>query len=72
VFRTGAVVAALAWYAPAEVLEVWAVDHGAYGMGQVVSGHTLKHPAVATGAYCLFRMLGRRRPVPAPCLTGAG
>ncbi len=34
-----------------------------YGMGHVVSGHTLKHLAAALGACWLFRMIRYRRPV---------
>ena len=62
--RAGAVFQALAWYVLAKVLEIGVVDHGIYGIGQVVSGHTLKHLAAAMGAYCLYHMVRYRRPVP--------
>jgi hypothetical protein len=64
--RWGDVLVALAWYLLAKVLETGPVDHGIYGMGRVVSGHTLKHLAAGLGAYWLFRMVKYRRPI----LTG--
>ena len=63
--RAGDVFVALGWYILAKVLEVGFVDHGVYRLGQVVSGHTLKHLAAALGAYWLFRMVQYRRPVAA-------
>ena len=61
---SGDVIVALAWYFLAKVLEAGPVDHGVYGMGHVVSGHTLKHLATALGAYWLYRMIRFRRPLP--------
>jgi hypothetical protein len=61
--RSGVVFIALAWYLLAKVLETGPVDHRIYSLGQVVSGHTLKHLSAATGAYCLFRMIRERRPI---------
>src|SRR5262249_49916016 len=61
--RSGDVMVALAWYVLAKVLETGPVDQGIFGMGHVVSGHTLKHLAAALGAYWLFRMMRYRRPV---------
>ena len=60
--HTGNVIAAVAWYLLAKVLETEPVDHSIYAVGQVVSGHTLKHLAAGMGAYCLFRMVRDRRP----------
>ncbi len=61
--RTTDIVIALGWYFLAKVLERGFMDHGIYGAGQWVSGHTLKHLAAAAGAYWLFRMVCRRRGV---------
>jgi hypothetical protein len=61
--RSGAVFVALGWYLLAKVLEVSHVDHGIYGAGQLVSGHTLKHLSAALGAYWLYRMVRDRRPI---------
>jgi hypothetical protein len=57
------VIVALGWYLLAKVLEAGPVDHGLYQMGQVVSGHTLKHLAAALGACWLFLMIKCRRPL---------
>jgi hypothetical protein len=62
--RSGDVLVALGWYLGAKVLEVGMVDHGVYGMGQVVSGHTLKHVAAALGGGWLYLMIRCRRPLP--------
>ena len=62
--RAGDVFVALGWYLLAKGLEVGVVDHGLYAAGQLVSGHTLKHLAAASGAYWLFLMARDRRPVP--------
>ena len=51
----------VAFYALAKVLE--ALDKPIFSLGQMVSGHTLKHLAAATAAYWILRMLQRRRPV---------
>jgi hypothetical protein len=61
--RSADVIIALAWYLVAKILETGPVDHGIYGLGRVVSGHTLKHLAAALGAYWLFLMVKYRRPV---------
>ena len=61
--RAGDVLVALVWYLLAKGLEVGFVDHGLYAAGQLVSGHTLKHLAAASGAYWLFLMVRYRRPV---------
>ncbi len=62
--RTGDVFVALGWYILAKVVERGVLDHGIYGAGQWVSGHTLKHLAAAAGAYWLYRMVRYRRQVP--------
>jgi hypothetical protein len=61
--RSADMIIALGWYLLAKVLEAGPVDHAVYGMGQVVSGHTLKHLAAGLGAYWLFRMVQCRRSV---------
>jgi hypothetical protein len=61
--RSGDIVAALACYGLAKLLETGPVDHGVYQMGHVVSGHTLKHLAAAMGAYWIFHMVRNRRPI---------
>jgi hypothetical protein len=61
--RSGDLIIALAWYLLAKVLEAGPVDHGLYGLGEVVSGHTLKHLAAGLGACWLLRMIQCRRPV---------
>lgn len=50
----------VAIYAAAKVAE--ALDAQIYALGQVVSGHTLKHLIAAFAAYWLLRMLQLRRP----------
>jgi hypothetical protein len=61
--RSGDVIVALGWYVLAKVLETGPVDHAIFGMGHVVSGHTLKHLAAALGAYWIFHWVWLRRPV---------
>jgi hypothetical protein len=51
-------VAALVAYAAAKGLEM--ADRAAYDLGQVVSGHTLKHVAAAAGIACLAALVARR------------
>ena len=55
---TGYVVAALGAYAGAKWLE--AADHRIFELGQIVSGHTLKHLAAAGAVACLVGMLRAR------------
>ena len=57
------IVAAL--YAAAKVTEV--LDGQIFGLGGVLSGHTLKHLLVALSVWWLARMLVRRRPIEAAC-----
>jgi len=52
---------ALGWYALARVFE--SLDAPVFALGQVVSGHTLKHLASAVAIAWLARMFALRRPV---------
>ena len=52
----------LGWYVLAKVFELHAVDHGILALGQVVSGHTLKHLAACAGALWVYLYVARRRP----------
>lgn len=47
-----------AWYALAKVCELF--DRQIYALGELVSGHTLKHLAAAVGVWLVARMLARR------------
>jgi len=49
------------FYVMAKLLETF--DRQIFGLGHVVSGHTLKHLAAALAGYWVLRMLVRRRPV---------
>jgi hypothetical protein len=59
---TGYLWGALGWYTLAKVLELHAVDHGIFALGQLVSGHTLKHLAASAGAWWVCWYIARRRP----------
>ena len=50
------------FYALAKAMEM--LDKPIFELGHIVSGHTLKHLAVAGGGYWILRMLQRRRPLP--------
>ena len=50
------------FYVLAKVLET--LDKEIFGIGHVVSGHTLKHLAAAAAGYWILRMLQKRRPLP--------
>ncbi|GAB4487709.1 MAG: ceramidase domain-containing protein [Thermodesulfovibrionales bacterium] len=52
------------WYLLAKLCEV--LDSRIYGLGGVVSGHTLKHLFAAAAVFTLVRMLARRRPARTP------
>ncbi len=52
---------ALGWYVLAKIFELHAVDYGIFSLGQLVSGHTLKHLAAAVGAFWIFLHLRCRR-----------
>jgi len=49
-------------YVLAKVCET--ADRLIFSLGQVVSGHTLKHLAAGAAGLCILRMLQQRRPVP--------
>lgn len=55
---TGYLVVGLAAYAAAKGFEL--ADQEVFALGQIVSGHTLKHLAVAGGVACLVAMLRAR------------
>lgn len=57
---TGYLVAGLAAYGAAKALEL--ADRAIFALGEVVSGHTLKHLAAAGAAACVVAMLRARRP----------
>jgi len=59
---TGFIWGTLGWYVAAKILELHAVDHGIFALGQFISGHTLKHLAAATGAFWMYLYVARRRP----------
>jgi hypothetical protein len=61
--RSGDVIVALGWYLLAKLMELGIMDHAMFNMGQVVSGHTLKHLSAALGAYWLLRWVRCRRPI---------
>jgi hypothetical protein len=50
------------FYVLAKVLEI--LDKPIFRLGQIVSGHTLKHLAAALAGYWILRMIKRRRPIP--------
>ena len=49
------------FYVLAKVLE--SLDKPIFRLGQIVSGHTLKHLAAALAGYWILRMIKRRRPI---------
>jgi len=61
--RAADVLIVLAWYLLAKVLEIGPVDHGIYNLGNVVSGHTLKHLAAGLGAFWLVLMVRFRHAI---------
>ena len=64
--RSADLLGAVALYALAKAFE--ALDTQIFGLGQIVSGHTLKHIVAAFAIYQILRMLRRRQPLPArPC-----
>lgn len=48
-------------YALAKICE--AADHQIFSLGQLISGHTLKHLAAGAAGYWILRMLQRRQPI---------
>lgn len=67
---TGYLVAGLGLYAGAKLLEV--ADAKIYALGQVVSGHTLKHLVAAGGVACVVAMLRARSAARAVARPGRG
>lgn len=63
--KTSYLLGALGWYVLAKLLEN-PFDASIYSVGQVVSGHTLKHLAAALAAYWVLEMLWRRQRVHSP------
>jgi hypothetical protein len=55
------------FYVLAKVLET--LDKPIFGLGQIVSGHTLKHLAAAFAGYWILRMVKRRRPIPSKAVS---
>ena len=60
--RSADLLGAAALYALAKAFETF--DAQIFAVGQVVSGHTLKHLAAALATYLIVRMLRRRQPIP--------
>jgi len=60
--RGGDFIVAIGFYALAKVFEVF--DRPIFNAGHIISGHTLKHLAVAVSVFWLARMIQKRRPVP--------
>ena len=61
--RGGHIWAALGLYVVAKVLEEY--DGVVFGLGHLISGHTLKHVAAACAAWMIYRMLRIRQPIAA-------
>jgi len=55
------------FYVLAKVLET--LDRPIFSLGQIVSGHTLKHLAAAFAGYWILRMVKRRRPIPSQAVS---
>jgi hypothetical protein len=58
------------FYVLAKVLEI--LDKPIFGVGHIVSGHTLKHLAAAAAGYWILRMLQKRRPLPSLSSASSG
>lgn len=59
----GALIAGIGFYAAAKLFEE--LDGPIFALGQIVSGHTLKHLTAALGAWWIYRMLRERSRLPA-------
>jgi hypothetical protein len=59
--RTGELLIALILYVVAKVLE--SLDSQIFGLGRIVSGHTLKHLAAALSVWFILHMLRHRTPI---------
>jgi hypothetical protein len=58
------------FYVLAKVLEI--LDKPIFELGNIVSGHTLKHLAAAAAGYWILRMLAKRRPLPGLSSVSSG
>lgn len=65
--RTADLFGALGWYGLAKILEL--LDPQIFALGNLVSGHTLKHLAAALGTYWILQMLKARHPLAVPDLS---
>jgi hypothetical protein len=61
---------AVAWYLVAKGCEVYDRPIYYHLLGEVISGHTIKHLLSAAGAFWVLRMLWLRRPVTSAAATG--
>ena len=61
--RTSDLAIVVGFYALAKALET--LDKPIFAVGEIVSGHTLKHLAAAAAGYWILRMLQKRHPVSA-------
>lgn len=61
--RTSDLAIVVGFYALAKALET--LDKPIFAVGDIVSGHTLKHLAAAAAGYWILRMLQQRNPVSA-------
>jgi hypothetical protein len=52
----------VAFYALAKLFEFF--DEKIFSLGQIVSGHTLKHLAAAAAGFAILRLFQIRRPIP--------
>jgi len=62
--RTYDLAVVVGFYALAKALETF--DKPIFAVGQLVSGHTLKHLAAAAAGYWILRMLQKRQPLLTP------
>jgi hypothetical protein len=58
---TGELLIALILYVVAKALE--SLDSQIFGLGRIVSGHTLKHLAAALSVWFILQMVKRRTPI---------
>jgi len=59
--RTSDLIVVSFFYVLAKVCEI--ADRQIFSLGQVVSGHTLKHLAAGLAGFCILRMLRKRQPI---------
>lgn len=58
---------AMAWYAGAKLFEF--LDKDLYSLGQIISGHTLKHMGAAVSCYMILSWICNRRLISAPSVA---